>query len=133
MKVELSRLGGVLGIDKQVSIDSGKLEVIENGAVARSSDVAPDEAAAIEAKVAQLPAPANPAAPNPDIVPVSDQLDTYLRIETSTGEAHEYPVVPGEASAVSELAEMIERAEAGSTGGTESWTPSSSDPQTPSE
>jgi hypothetical protein len=117
MKVELSRVGGVLGVDKHVSIDSGKLEVVENGATARSSEVAPEEAAAIEAKVAELPVPAPPSAPNPELFPASDGLDTYLRVETSTGEAHEYPVVPGQASAVSELAELIERAEAGSAGG----------------
>ena len=133
MKVELSRVGGVLGIDKQVSIDSGKLEVTENGALARSSEVAPEEAAAIEAKVAQLPTPAPPLAPSPDLVPASDALDTYLRVETSTGEAQEYPVVAVEASTVSELAQLIERAEAGSAGVTESGTPSSSGPQTPSE
>jgi hypothetical protein len=108
MKVELTRQGGVLGIDKQIRIEDGVLEVTEDGSVRHTRQVSAARSAALQEKIAQLPEPASDTSEEPA---VSDALDTYLKIESEPGQERQYAVTPGEASAVADIVDLIDEAE----------------------
>jgi hypothetical protein len=108
MKVELTRQGGVLGIDKQIRIEDGVLEVTEDGSVLHTGQVSAARSAALQEKIAQLPEPPSGTSDEPA---VSDALDTYLKVESEPGHERQYPVTPGEASAIAEIVDLIDAAE----------------------
>lgn len=110
MKVELERQGGVLGLDKQVRIMDGVLQVTEHGSVRRKRRVTAEQSQAIEDAAAGLPKP--PPKIRATDSEVSDAMDTYLSIESERGERHRYVLSPGRVDpALDNLVGMIDAAE----------------------
>lgn len=110
MKVELERQGGVLGLDKQVRIMDGVLQVTEHGSVRHKRRVTAEQSQAIEEAAAGLPKPPTRIRATDSVV--SDAMDTYLSIESERGERLRYVLAPGRVDpALDNLVGMIDAAE----------------------